>query len=198
MAPERQFIYPPTPLNTAGFLDFAAGFRRIEGVDPGKLRLFFLSLLWRGAATNRVEFAEITLPDLDLECLRQMLVTGDPGPVNYYPIFLVQLSTLGKHQNLAPFSDTIYLFDETMNHFYVPRFRFYFDGLIAWILRPPSDSPGKYQNEAVVGYGRTLLVSTVPYERSFQLENAEKHLRETIGQFPQQFLKLMGLKMGGP
>jgi hypothetical protein len=32
------------------------GFREITGIDPGRLRLFFLSLIWRAAATTRPSF----------------------------------------------------------------------------------------------------------------------------------------------
>ena len=37
------------------------GIRKIEGIDTKRLRLFFLSLLWRAAASSRYEFKEISV-----------------------------------------------------------------------------------------------------------------------------------------
>src|SRR5680860_570605 len=49
-----------------------AGARRIVLEDPGRLRLFFLSLLWRAAETSRWEFNEIDLKKPQLDTLRKM------------------------------------------------------------------------------------------------------------------------------
>jgi len=43
--------------------------RVIEKVDVVALRLFFLSILWRAAATDRFEFSEISLPERELDIL---------------------------------------------------------------------------------------------------------------------------------
>ena len=71
------------------------GVRKLTGVDWKKLRLFFLSLLWRAGATDRVEFREVTLPEPELEQLRLMLIHSNPYPLDFYPISLTQFSTIG-------------------------------------------------------------------------------------------------------
>lgn len=35
------------------------GIRKIEGIDGSRLRLFFISLLWRAAVSEMVEFREV-------------------------------------------------------------------------------------------------------------------------------------------
>lgn len=59
------------------------GFRSVSGSDWKKLRLFFLSLLWRAAATDRPEFNEIDLPLEHLEQLRLMVLNGTPEPIEF-------------------------------------------------------------------------------------------------------------------
>ena len=56
------------------------GVKRISGLNSHRLRLFFLSLLWRAAATFRYEFAEVELSTVDLETLRIMLVERSSTP----------------------------------------------------------------------------------------------------------------------
>ena len=80
------------------------GLRRFKGADFKKLRLFFLSLLWRAAASTR--FAEITLPPEELSELGSRLVARNSDPAAYFAVHLIQLSTLGEAHNLAPLSRT--------------------------------------------------------------------------------------------
>ena len=82
------------------------GIRKIEGIDTRRLRLFFLSLLWRAAATSREGFDVVQLPPPDLEALGQMLVSKKIEPLTFYPIELIQLSTLGTIHNHTPIMQT--------------------------------------------------------------------------------------------
>ncbi len=146
------------------------GVRKIEGINPGRLRLFFLSLLWRAAATMRPEFSAATLPAEDLEQLRQMLVSGNPGPLAFYPAQLTQLYTRGEIHNHVPIADTkvIPAYGTTPER-HMPIFRFYFDGLVAHIHRHATDSGYTADlGPLTVGDGNTLIVSALPYEKSFQ------------------------------
>jgi hypothetical protein len=147
------------------------GIRIIDGIDPRKLRLFFLSLLWRAAATDRPEFSEITLPSDHLETLRALLVSGNPGPMEFYPIQLIQLSEVGEVHNCAPvaFTKPSSLSDRA---YHIPCFRFYFDDLIAHVHRQTSADECNAQlgslGPLMVGGGDRLVVNTVSYEISFQ------------------------------
>ena len=87
--------------------DRGVGARSIQNVVGRSLRLFFLSLLWRAAATTRAEFSEIELTPFDLEALRQLVLNRDPGPPSFYPCMLTQLSTLGVRHNNSPIAELI-------------------------------------------------------------------------------------------
>lgn len=152
------------------------GVREVKGIDPRKFRLFFLSLLWRAAATTRYEFSEVSLTSENLETLRAMVVFGEPEPLSFYPIVLTQLSTRGPTHNLAPFETTKSLngiADRSDQK--LPIFRFYFDGLIAHVHLPPyGKSPEEHSGPLFVGGDARLAVVTVPYETSFQRTNLVK------------------------
>lgn len=111
------------------------GIRQLDCTNPAMLRLFFLSLLWRAAATTLPEFHAVQLPPQDLERLRKMLVAGNPEPSGFYPISLLQIVTRGPAHNLAPIAKDLGPLDVNG----VPAFktfRFYFDGLIVHVHRP--------------------------------------------------------------
>jgi hypothetical protein len=80
-------------------------YRTVSGIDLQRLRLFFLILLWRAAATTRPEFAEIVLPAADLNKLGRMVIENNSKPVDFYPMALVQLSTRGPPHNLSPIAE---------------------------------------------------------------------------------------------
>ena len=152
------------------------GFREVEDIDSHQLRLFFLSLLWRAAATDRSEFSEVALPHEDLEQLRTMILAGDPSPSSFYPISLTQLSTVGPEQNMVPIASTKQtpaLGDVAERT--IPIFRFYFEGLIAHFDRPSTDGSEVQVLEKIhLGAGASFIVSTVSYEASFQRKNLEQ------------------------
>lgn len=147
------------------------GIRRISVVEPGRLRLFFLSLAWRAAASTLKDFDDVKLPADEVERLRQMILARTPEPQSFYPVLLTQLSTLGVIHNQSPFLDAKVI-PATGDHpeRTVPILRFYFDGLVAHV-HLTDDEPIEGIAEMAVGYGPELLVTTVSYENSFQREN---------------------------
>ncbi len=116
------------------------GVREIQGIDRKKLRLFFLSLLWRAAATGRNEFSDVVLSTDSLEKLRLMILHESVEPLSFYPAVLTQLSTFGVIHNHTPLAKTKVvpaLAGEPERR--IPIFRFYFDGLIAHVHNQASD-----------------------------------------------------------
>jgi hypothetical protein len=186
--PARQFSMKPDPIPGTDWC-----VRDIRGIDPIKLRMFFLSLLWRAAATDLPEFSEVSVPPTDLERLRLMLLANDPNPLSFYPARLLQLSTVGETQNLTPIlrDMPIQNFDGTPDRS-VPIFRFYFDGLVASIHRHASDDGYTTSLGAlVVGHSDRLLVGTLPYETSFQQVNLMKIKAEATDLWPHVMAKLI-------
>jgi hypothetical protein len=168
------------------------GIRELEIEEPWKLRLFFLSLSWRAAASTRQEFARMKLPPDDLETLRLMLITNDPGDVSFYPTQLVQLSTRGEAHNQTPIETT-----KTIGGYAaipertIRMVRFYFDGLVVHIHRHATDDGyTESQGSLTVGHGRKLTVAAVPYDGSHQNEILDWTRSQSMKLWPRETLKL--------
>ena len=161
-------------------------FRKIEGEDWSRLRLFFLSLLWRAAASSLPEFSRIVLPDRDLEIIRVALISGTPPPPDFYPIMLTQLSTKGPPHNHAPIPQlkTIPASGPILEH-QLRLFRFYLEGLIVHFHR---DAPSKGELDAmgplVLEAADVMVVQARTYEGSFQAENLAVTMAETWERWP--------------
>ncbi|WP_420476522.1 hypothetical protein [Noviherbaspirillum sp. ST9] len=147
------------------------GIRKLDGIDSKKLRLFFLTLLWRAAATNLPEFSDVRLPQEDLERLRLMICNRIVEPVSFYPVQLTQLSTIGIIHNHAPICELKAIRSPApdMPDRKMLVYRFYFDGLIAHIHAHSSDDGFTSElGNLIVGMENSLLVPTQTYENSYQ------------------------------
>lgn len=160
----------------------AWGIRRTVGLDTRRLRLFFLSLLWRAAATSRPEFTEVEISACDLERLRLQLITHEPAPASFYRVQLTQLATRGVTQNMPPiaqYKDVKSLVPGT-KHRLERIFRFYFDGLIAHFHLPDREATDADCGPLVLGAADDVVISTVNYDNSFQKENLAIVLSESL------------------
>jgi hypothetical protein len=173
------------PIGTTGF-----GLRKVSGLDANRLRLFFLSLLWRAAASTHYGFTEITLPPPELEKLGEMLLANDPGSPTYFPIHLTQISTMGPAQNLAPFArtKTIPGMGDVQEHTR-PYFRFYVEGLVAHIHLDAEYESDKL-GPLVLGLNDFITITTVTYEVSFQRKNLMRLVTEAHMKWPDLMAKL--------
>jgi hypothetical protein len=154
------------------------GIRKVHVSNPAMLRLFYLSLLWRAAASSRPEFADIAIPGDQLERLRIMVLTGEPNPIYFFPVQLVQISTLGTPHNQTPTASTRTLRSvEGSKEEKEPFFRYYFEGLIAHILRSVDDeSAAKRLGSLLVGLDNEVAMITVRFEESFQKKTIDRIL----------------------
>jgi hypothetical protein len=158
------------------------GLRQVECANPEKLRLFFLSLLWRAAAATLPEFGDIGLEQDELELLRTMVCDGNPRPLDFYPISLLQIVQKGLPHNLGPIVTDF-------------SFRFYFDGLIVHIFRN-SDLEFEQFERLMVGSSSTLVVQTQTLEHSYQLANVKQHIVEGTLNWPEVINRLRGIPHG--
>ena len=148
--------FPPSPW----------GLRSIRNFDTAKLRLFYLSVLWRVAATNLPEFAQIQLPNEEIDQLRTMLLEGSIEPLTFYPISLIQISTRGTAHNRPPVSQTKRLVEPEEN---VPIVRIYFDGLIAHLHGASEHASRAIElGPIIIGNEDRMTINTVAYEDSSQ------------------------------
>ena len=154
------------------------GIRSLE-ISAQTLQLFFLSLLWRAAASSRAEFRDVRLSPDVLEDLRLRILMKQPGDLRDYPVQLVQLTTLGDLHNRTPLLEECELPIEGWAGIKVPYARFYFDGLVARVHLPsPRQLPEDYL-KTCMGLGdddRTLIVC-IPYEDSRAFSNLKESIQ---------------------
>lgn len=168
------------------------GLRVVEGVDGKRLRMFLLSVLWRAAASTIPEFNEIQLAGRDLELLRRMLLEPSAEPVDFFPVTLTQLSTMGPIHNLTPLAQYMPL-DITRPERQAPIFRFYFDGLIAHFYREISAEDLECIGRRQVGVDEPLHIITVTFEASWQGENLAELMREAADRWPDRLARVHGI-----
>ena len=169
------------------------GLRSIAGVDTRKLRLFFLSLLWRAAESELPEFSQIYLGSGELHMLRDMLIKGNDSPQDFFPISLTQLSTRGTIHNQAPQYEFKHVPDLNGSADPVPIFRFYFDGLVVhFCTKYYSIEEVTKLDPQVVGADSTITLLTVRSEKSWQHENFLRLLSEGYQSWPQDMNKFLG------
>jgi hypothetical protein len=166
------------------------GLRKVTCKNPSMLRLFFLSLLWRSAATKRVEFRDIQLDKGDLNRLQRMVRDGDPEPLDFYPTTLLQIASRGPAHNLGPIAidRLVDIGDGVMYRDHV--FRFYFDGLIARMHRSMTSLKGI--EPFIVGCGPVLAVQMQLFDDSFQLGNLGRLVAENRRRWPEETAKITG------
>jgi len=156
------------------------GVRVVEDEDWPKLRLFFLSLLWRAAASSRREFSDVRLSADDVERLRVMVLEGNVEPKLFYPVQLIQISTIGQINNQTPFIDKKKIpAVEGVTEHEVPIVRFYFDGLVAHFdMRSEQEIKDSEAKSLYLGSEHSLTIPTISYEASFQKQNLEAIMAE--------------------
>lgn len=186
---------PMNALLTKGYTPIPGspyGVHVVHGLDHQRLRLFFLSLLWRAAATNREEFVAVDLPVEHIERLRTMITANEPSPIDFYPVTLSQMSTMGIVHNQSPLSmlKSMPASEGTPGRD-LPIFRFYFDGLMAHFHRQDADNGETVAlGDLIVGANDRLVISTISYEASFQRENLTAVMAEAAENWPAILAKL--------
>ncbi|MDQ8184254.1 hypothetical protein [Pelagicoccus sp. SDUM812002] len=68
------------------FVDGKEAGLEIADYDYTKLKLFFVSLLWRAHTTKHLFFGNVELDDSHEKKIRQMILNGLPGEVDDYPV----------------------------------------------------------------------------------------------------------------
>jgi hypothetical protein len=160
----------------------------VDGADVAGLRLFFLSLLWRAAASRRPEFREIRV-DVASMRKRRKIVNGEITPhTSDFPVTLTLLTTKGQPQNLTPLRQRMALPQLCEG---LPRdvkiHRFFLDGLIAHVGRKSMDQKlAEVWGPRAVGAQKDLFLIGRPYEGSFQEQNLNFLQDELERQWPKE------------
>ena len=147
---------------------------RGSGIDKEKLRLFFLSVLWRAASSSLEELSSIKVSKNELEKLRIMILLKSIKPLSFFPCQLTQLTTKGITHNQSPIQSTIPSLDSMKNNNAekdLSVFRFYFDGLVTniYLNMQLNDYDVKKIGGVFVGAEESIIVTAVPFDKSLQI-----------------------------
>lgn len=173
-----------TRLNPALFtaIDEGRGIRGVEPIDTAQLRLFFLSVLWRAAASELEEFSEIQISTSDLDRIKKILLREEQDDPAFFPITLTQFSTRAAPHNHTPFRGNMDCpsIDGAVVRS-VPLYRFYFDGLVSHFLLPREDDLPLGLGPTHLGWDKNRVVlPAITFEISTQLRNIQNILSESL------------------
>lgn len=166
--------------------------RLVPDLDALKLRVFFLSLLWRAAASEMPQYANIKLQECELEKLRLMVLNRNPYPLSLFPVHLTQMITRGARHNLGPLEmNTPMDFGSGNGALMLNSYRFYFDGLIANIHTNVSERFHAEASAIYVGGDSIVIANCIKFEDSFQASNMIQHGCEAFMNHQSTMLKLL-------
>lgn len=168
------------------------GLREISDIDGNRLRLFFLSVLWRAAVSSLPECAEVALHASDIRRVRRMLIEKDPTPLERFPVSLTQLTTRGPIHNLSPIAQRKPRDISKLSGPTIPIFRFYFDGLVAHVHRESSSAEVESLGPLLLAGADKLVVTAVPFEKSWQRENLAELIDEAEARWPERLARIPG------
>ena len=159
------------------------GFRKLSGVNAGKLRLFFLSILWRSLKTTINEFSYLPRDVVDVDKLREMIVNKDPGHYDYLPIMLDQVSTLGTSHNYSPTLQERSI-DRPGGSVKARFFRLYMQGIVAHIHIDADEEFLTSVAPMIVGAEENLILIARKFEKSWQYEAARHEVQDVSASWP--------------
>jgi len=121
------------PTDDADWVDGKPFCRWVDIPQPEMLRVFFISLAWRAAASNRPECEWVQLAPEEIDDLRRRVVTGDPGDPADYPVQLFQCVDRGPDHNRTPLLEeqSVPLADGSAQE--LRYIRIYLEGLTAYL-----------------------------------------------------------------
>lgn len=164
----------------------ANGIRRVVFSNPSKMRLYFLSLLWRAASSTKREFADIQLRPSEMRRLRRYVRDKqDPESWAFFPVTLTQISTLGVRHINAPMAQIKQSI--TVNGFTTkPQkiFRFFMDGLIAHVHMPVSQDEVDGMWPMLVGPSEGTTLSLVTWEGSRHVLDLTASVEKAESDYP--------------
>lgn len=162
------------------------GVRLIENIDSHKLRLFFLSLLWRALSTKVKEFSHLENIGVDLPALGEIIATKARTPASYHPIVLSQIDNRGFTHNHTPTVQEIdFPFEGGIRKAFY--YRFYMNGIVAHIYPEECNDLFLTAPVSFVGGAETLWVFTRRFEESKQYVDACEVMQDSARRWPGAF-----------
>lgn len=115
--------------------------------------------------------SDIYLPQQELDVLKLMIVRKESGEPGFLPMYINQISNIGVHHNRTPIYEK-----QVIGDIEVDTFRFYFEGLICYIIHSYDGDIIKGLEPVFIEASSELLVITHKFEDS----RAFSDLKEVI------------------
>jgi hypothetical protein len=140
---------------------------KLDKIDYNKLKLFFMSVLWRAAASTHTFYSRVTTGPYE-EQLREMIISGDPGTPELFSVILARFN--------SPFdkvTDTISdpfrtRFDGGVNYYV-----FYMGSFIAYIKIDKRPTPSNFARVQLTP-NEPLIILTRDFLNSRELKIIKK------------------------
>lgn len=155
------------------------GIRFVEIANAAELIRFAHSITWRASASTLSDLSEATLP-LDIqEQLKKYTLGESFTGTSSFPVSMTQLSTVGTIHNQVPMIDRKIIFDPESNRQETQDIvRIYLDGLIFHVHFSGVPYSQTLNNSHFLGSEKSVAISSVTYEASYQYENLLHLMRE--------------------
>ena len=140
---------------------------RIDQFDYKKLKLFFISMLWRASVSKHAYFCRVRLGRYETVA-KKMIVDKDPGQPEQFGVVITRF---GKHKFDVIMFDP---FREKVNH--VNFYRFYMAGYVIYIKVDRRPMPPTW-NRLVIRGGKPIFVARRNLDKSGELQLILKFAR---------------------
>jgi hypothetical protein len=149
-------------------------FRVIKNIDVQALRLFFLSLVWRAAVSNRIEMREVELEQEVIDLLAGIIKGEIADEPHFFTITFDQIITKGPLHNRTPIMDEDQ-FDVDENTKLHRKFvRFYFNGLVTNVHLSTDKSFFQHFGKLALGFEDEILCICRSFEKSRELSDIKE------------------------
>jgi len=130
----------------------------ITNVDYNEMKIFLLSILWRGSITKRSNYNDIALSSKDEEIIRQQILNEQAGEPFEFPCLLMTFLNIKDIH-----SDLIASPRRNLNN---TRFTFLINGIIFTYFISDSDKPADLLNECIIKKNNTMRIMYLSEEKA--------------------------------
>lgn len=145
------------------------GAYQVQTYSYEKLKLFFISLLWRASETQRLAFSEVNVGPKYTKRIAEMICQSNPGDAEEFATFLIRY-THPRDAHKAVMTPQKQRWDGIF--FY----RFYLGGYMAGVKVDKRSAPPPY-SRFVLRPGKPLLICVMPFQKTAEYREMVRTLR---------------------
>lgn len=140
-----------------------------NAIDYSKLKLFFISLLWKAAVSNHYFFSRVNVGSFEPQ-LRRMILKGDPGEPDVFAVMIAKCE-----DRLGP----IVLNPQPERWDEINYYRFYVAGYMVYI-KVDSRPPPNFMGEFALDPEKPLIISLRALRTSKDFKAMQNMARNSI------------------